>query len=123
MPKKPFTDAERRALNANPNVSRCGRVSVRYTRAFKLEALRKYNEEGLSAVEIFQDAGVDLDIIGIRAPNRLMHQWKAALRAEPEDAAAVFERGNDNVRMLRAQIAYLKAENDFLARRRKQKKR
>jgi hypothetical protein len=120
---KEFTDEEIAALSANPNVARCGRKSARFARAFKSAALRRYNEDGISAVQIFQDAGIDLSIIGVRAPNRLMHQWRKALRAEPERLPDVPRKPNDNVEMLRAQVAYLKAENDFLARRRRRKGR
>ena len=52
-----------------------------------------------------------------------MHQWRKALRAEPERLPDVPRKPNDNVEMLRAQVAYLKAENDFLARRRRRKGR
>jgi hypothetical protein len=123
MTKKPFTDDEMRALSGNPNVARCGRVSVRYARSFKAAALRQYNEDGLSAVEIFQNAGIDLGIIGVRAPNRIMHQWRKALRTEPEAMPDVPRKPNDNVKMLRDQVAYLKAENDFLARLRARKEK
>ncbi|HVY67903.1 MAG TPA: hypothetical protein VHA30_03345, partial [Patescibacteria group bacterium] len=59
--KQIFTDDQIRRLSKNPNVARCGTNTVRYKRIFKQEAMRQY-EAGLSAVEIFQNAGIDLDI-------------------------------------------------------------
>ena len=100
-----------------------------YRKSFKAAALRQYNEEGLSAVEIFESAGFDLDVIGIRKPNKLMHQWNKAIRTKngsgfvPQGAEKVEQaeniekkiRSGSKLRALKAKIAYLEAENDFLA--------
>jgi len=120
-------------LSKNKNVSRCGQKSVMYRKNFKMTALKQYNEEGLSAVEIFESAGFDLDVIGIRRPNKLMHQWNLAFETKNDskreekstDAAISVSRkvSGVNLRTLKIKIAYLEAENDFLeklrARRRK----
>ncbi|MBI2450587.1 MAG: hypothetical protein HYV47_03585 [Candidatus Nealsonbacteria bacterium] len=78
MNRKIFTEEQIKELSRNKNVRRCGAKSVRYKRSFKESALRRYHEEGLSAVEIFKAAGFNLNIIGIRKPNKLMHQWSRA---------------------------------------------
>lgn len=123
MSQECFTDEQIAILSKNNNIARCGRTSVRYSRAFKTSALKQYNEDGLSAVEIFQNAGIDLNIIGKRAPNRLMHQWRQALRGDAKSIGDPPERPNNNLQMLRAQVAYLKAENDFLARLRARRRK
>lgn len=121
MERKKFTESQIEALSKNNNIAHCGTASVMYTKAFKQEAMRLYSEAGLSAVEIFRNAGIDLNIIGKRAPNRLMNQWRHALRASPKKIIDPLEHPNNNLAMLRSQVAYLKAENHFLARIRARK--
>ncbi len=117
-----------RILRQNKNVRRCSSKSITYKKKFKEEAIKLYNEEGLAAVEIFQQAGFDLDIIGKRTPNRLMHQWKIALR--PHEQIKRFKpnlpdeiKAENNINRLRARVAYLQAENDFLAKLRARKRK
>lgn len=128
MNRKTFTNKQIKDLSKNKNVARCGAKSVRYTRNFKAEALRKYNEEGLSAVEIFQNAGFDLAAIGKRSPNRLMNQWNTALGHRPAHRAnngITIKRieNRRNIKTLEAKVAYLEAENCFLAKLRAGKRK
>jgi hypothetical protein len=134
MRRKTFTSEQIRKLSINENVSHCGQKSVMYRKEFKKSALKQYNEDGLSAVGIFEAAGFDLGAIGIRSPNRLMHQWNLAFGiktagkqeeriAGETDMVSNRKVSGINLRTLKAKIAYLEAENDFLeelrARRRK----
>lgn len=134
MNRKIFTKGQISELSGNKNVSHCGLKSVRYTKRFKLKALKQYNEDGQSAVEIFKEAGFDLAVIGKRAPHRLMNQWNTAIRPErkPEPLlrdetvakiAAKRLSGGKELRTLRAKVAYLEAENDFLAQLRARKRK
>jgi transposase-like protein len=123
MERRKLTESQARALSGNRNVARVGHASVMYARTFKQEAMRLYGEGGLSAVEIFRNAGIDLEAIGKRTPNRLMNQWRKALRAGPERLADPLGHPNNNLEMLRTQVAYLKAENHFLAQARARKGR
>lgn len=123
MKKRMFTPDQIEKMSKNKHVARCGTTSVRYGKAFKAAALKQYNEGGLSAVEIFQNAEIDLAIIGKRAPNRLMHQWRMALRGDPKQEIDPLTRPNNNLEMLRSQVAYLKAENHFLAQLRARKRK
>lgn len=127
MNRRVFTTEQIKKLSKNKNVVRCGATSVRYTRSFKASALRQYNEEGLTAVEIFQGAGFDLTVIGKRAPNRLMNQWNGVLRPKKDDELVLHStekteiitkriRSGRDIRGLKAKVAYLEAENDFLAK-------
>jgi len=131
MTKQKFTREQIKRISKNKNFSRCGAYSVRYAKQFKLQALRQYNEQGLSAVEIFEAAGLDLRLIGIRTPNRLINQWNAALRPEREHETPLHKakiahkrigRGRE-LRNLKAKVAYLEAENDFLAQLRAGKRK
>jgi len=134
MNRKIFTTEQIQVLSKNRNVSRCGAKSVRYTRNFKAAALRRYNEEGLSAVGIFEAAEFDLTAIGMRAPNRLMNQWNTVFRRQRNHALPLTDqvkteatakriRSGKEIRTLKAKVAYLEAENDFLARLRAGKRK
>ena len=129
MNRRIFTKEQIKRISKNKNVSRCGTKSVMYTKSFKIKALRQYNEEGLSAVEIFKEAGFNLNIIGIRRPNKLMNQWNTALRPKrkletPLHKAKLTAKrigSGREIRTLKAKVAYLQGENDFLAQLRAKK--
>lgn len=114
MPKRIFTKEQIKKLSRNKNISRCSATTVRYTREFKDLAVRQY-EEGMSALEIFRNAGIDPGVIGMVSPNHLMHQWRAARKPEASEADPP-ERLRGELEKLRAEVAYLKEENRFLAR-------
>ena len=123
-----FTKGQIKKLSENKNVRRCGLSSVQYDKGFKEKALKQYNEEGLSAIEIFEAAGFDLSIIGKRAPNRLMNQWNSSHRQKHKEIEADEGKGKRagrkrEINDLRDRITYLEAENDFLAKLRAKKKR
>jgi len=131
MSRRTFTKEQIKQISKNKNVNRCGTKSVMYAKNFKIKALKQYNEEGLSAVEIFEKAGIDLSIIGIRAPNRLMNQWNAALRPKRKPETPLHKAkltakrigSGREIRNLRAKVAYLQAENNFLAQLRARKRK
>ena len=122
MDKQTYTDDQIKKLSKNKSIAHCGSHKVRYAKAFKQSAIEQYNA-GLSAVEIFQNARIDLDIIGKRAPNRLMNQWRTALQVDLDKKTSPLERPNNSLEMLRSQVAYLKAENHFLAQLRAKKRK
>lgn len=132
MNRRIITSEQVKKLAKNKNVARCSSKSVRYSKDFKATAIKQYHEEGLSAVEIFESAGFDLDVIGIRAPHRLMHQWNRALRintknsfrhiAEKSGIMVKRIRSGRELRKLKVKVAYLEAENDFLAQLRARKR-
>lgn len=134
MSRRTFTSEQIKKLSKNKNVARCGSKSVRYSRGFKASAVKQYNEEGLTAVGIFEAAGFDLDVIGARKPNKLMHQWNKALRVKMGDESTRQDterievtakriRSGRELRMLKAKVAYLEAENSFLAKLRAGKRK
>jgi len=134
MDRRTFTSEQIKKLSGNKNVARCGSTSVRYNKNFKVRAVRQYNEEGLTAVGIFESAGFDLNVIGIRKPNKLMHQWNKALRVKMDDESTRQDtkrievtakriRSGREIRTLKAKVAYLEAENSFLAKLRAGKRK
>ena len=134
MNRRILTGEQIKKLSQNKNVSRCGSKSIRYSKEFKKTAIQQYNEEGLTAVEIFESAGFDLDVVGKRMPNKLMHQWNkvfrmrlAKLLSQEEhlsiETAQKKIRSGNQLRTLKAKVAYLEAENDFLAKLRARKRK
>lgn len=129
-----LTPGQLAKLSKNKNVRRCGAKSIRFRKDFKIKAVQQYNEQGLSAIGIFESAGFDLDIIGKRAPNRLMHQWNKVFRVIGNDIPSTEKvesfvnlgkriKSSNNIRTLKAKISYLQAENDFLAELRARKRK
>ena len=124
-----LTKEEVKILSKNQNVRRCSNKSIRYKKKFQAAAMEMYNKEGLAAVEIFELAGFDLNVIGKRTPNRLMNQWNTAKR--PKGASqlpfrvkpSAEARKGESIRKLKNRVAYLEAENDFLAKLRARKRK
>lgn len=124
-----LTDEQVKSILKNKNVRRCSNKSIRYKKKFKETAMELYNKEGLAAVEIFKLAGFDLSVIGKRMPNKLMNQWNTAKR--PRIASRLPFRvkpsveitKGDNIRRLKNRVAYLEAENGFLAKLRARKRK
>jgi transposase-like protein len=122
MPRKTFTTEQVRKLSKNKHISHCGLNTVRYSKIFRQEAVRQY-EAGLTAVEIFQNAEIDLAIIGKYSPNHLMHQWRTALKPKQPKNTDPLSKPHNNMERLRAEVVYLREENRFLAQLRARKKR
>ncbi len=127
MSKRIFTKEEVARLLANKNVSGCSERSITYSKDFKIKAVRLYNQ-GLTSSEIFKQAGFDLNTIGRDQPKECMKRWRRSWRTKGEGGLAEirgrtgrpknpeFQSDADKIKWLEAKIAYLKAENDFLAK-------
>jgi hypothetical protein len=129
MSKRIFTNEQINVLLKNANVSYCSDRSITFTKDFKLLAIKLY-EQGLASSEIFRDAGFDLNLIGRQQPKECMKRWLRVFRTKGEDGLSA-QRGKsgrggrpktkgiteaDKIMRLEAEIAYLKLENDFLAK-------
>ena len=129
MSKRRFNKEQIDKLLENKNVARCSEKSISYAKKFKLAAVKRYNEDGLPASEVFREAGFDLQMIGKYAPKNCLQCWRRAYAAKGESELLVETRGKgggrpktkniteaDKIERLEAEVAYLKAENDFLAK-------
>lgn len=129
MSKRRFTQEQVEELLKNVNVARCSEKAITYSKDFKIRAVKQYHEDGLGARQIFRNAGFDLDVIGTGQPKSLMRDWNRIYRAQGMGGFATEARGRlgrkpkamdvtdaDKIERLEAEVAYLKAENDFLAR-------
>lgn len=129
--KKIFTQDQINTLSQNPHVSRCSEKSVSYTHAFKILAVQRYHQEGISSAQIFKDAGLDPTILGKNISKQRLLDWRK-VHATRGDAGLAERRGKnsigggrpktkgvtdaDKIKRLEIEVAYLKEKNAFLAK-------
>ena len=125
-----FTGEQIEELSKNRNVVRCSEKSITYTKEFKREAVRQYNEEYLSAKEIFEKAGFNPKTNRRKQPKECLRRWNKTYKTKGANGL-VESRGKagkggrpkksrltdaEKIERLEVEVAYLKAENDFLAK-------
>jgi transposase len=127
--KHRFTIDQQESLRSNEHVLKCSVTSITYNPAFKRIAVHRY-QEGCSPKEIFREAGFDLDLIGRDKPKGLIKAWIAIDQKEGVLAFTQEKRGRNSrgrpktigltqaeqIQRLETEVAYLKAENSFLAK-------
>lgn len=138
MSKRRFTEAQIAELSKNKNVSRCSEKSITYSKEFKVWAVKQYYESGYSPRMIFDEASFDLTLIDRDAPNDCLQRWRKVYNVKGVGKLSIETRGKgkgggrpktkgltdaDRIKRLEVENAYLKAENDFLAKLRAAKKR
>lgn len=129
-----FTEQQIKELLQNPNVERCSEKSISYSKEFKIKAVDRYQKVGVSPNQIFTEAGFNLDLIGKEVPGDCLHCWLKIFRTKGIEELSIETRGKsksggrpktnwpddkEKIKYLEAKVAYLKAENDFLAKLRK----
>lgn len=129
MSNRIFTKDEIGELSKNENIAKCSERSITYSKDFKIEAVKLY-EQGLTPADIFRQAGLDINLIGRKVPKDCLRRWNRIYRTRGEEGlitAAKKKKGGrpkkprdktdrDKIKRLEAEVAYLKAENDFLAK-------
>lgn len=125
MSKKIFTDQEQKLLKKHPYVKAVSEKAITYTDEFKAMAIKEY-EEGKFPRRIFEDAGFDIDIVGIERAKSALKRWRAAYQenglqgledsrkchsGRPLDREISIE---EKYARLQAQNALLRAENELL---------
>ena len=128
MNKRIFTSKQIQQLLENENVTKCSTKSITYSQAFKVKAVSQY-ATGLTSREIFAAAGFELEMLGRHIPKDTLKRWNKIQRIKGIAGLATEARGRgggrpktkdttdrDNIKRLEAEVAYLKAENDFLAK-------
>ena len=128
MAKVIYSAEQLKDLRANPNVKRCSERSITYASAFKQKAVKQYYEQGLSPRQIFIQAGFDLATLGQYKPKDCLKLWRKIYKVKGLAVlgSEIDQRGKNrkgkqkpkydesNPEYLKAKIAYLEAENDFL---------
>jgi ribosomal protein L17 len=133
MSKRIFTKEQIKELHRNPNVERCSEKSITYCKSFSVSAVRQYYE-GLPPKVIFAQAGFNINLIGLETPKRCLTRWRKVYRNKGSSELLTENRGRnkaggrpktnwlndkEKIRYLETKVAYLKAENAFLAKLRK----
>lgn len=136
MSKRIFNEEQIKTLSQNPNVARCSDKSITYRADFKIEAVRQYQDKGMSVKEIFKEAGFNLNVLGKDTPRYRIRDWRKIFKTKGVRGLSVEARGKgggrpktkwstdkERIEYLEMQVAYLKAENDFLAKMRAEKRK
>lgn len=129
MNKSKFSEEQIEVLRSNCNVTKCSNKAITYNKDFKIRAVKQYNEEGKTASQIFKEAGFDLCALGKDVPKDCLSDWRRTFKIKGYDGLKTENRGRgggrprsknltneDKIKWLEAKVAYLKAENDFLAK-------
>lgn len=125
-----FTQEQINSLLANENVAKCSPKSITYKKEFKIWAVNKYFNEGYSPNMIFEEAGFDIGMIGRDKPKGCLRRWRKTYARKGESGLLKESRGgpgrrkkqsqfkdkDEEIKYLKAKIAYMDAENDFLAK-------
>ncbi len=128
MSKRIFTQEQIKELLSNENVAKCSERSITYSKAFKVKAISQY-ATGSTSREIFEVAGFSLELIGHDMPKDTLKRWNKIHKTKGAAGLTIEARGRgggrpkmkdatdaDKIKRLEAEVAYLKVENDFLAK-------
>jgi len=126
MKKRKFTEDQKLELKRNPNVKDVTSISVYYTETFKKEALDLY-EKGISAIDIFTQAGFNIQTIGKDNPSKLLSKWRLGIGYNQNGTKLKINNNyphrlntekysytDKEIKKILARNKYLEAENDFL---------
>lgn len=119
-----FSDKDRKSLESNPLIKTVGPNQVQFTAKFKIKAL-KLHDEGLRPSDIFLKLGVDPNLFVKEYPKKCLSRWKKIVELHGEEGLQKERRGKGatgrpkkavlkDEKALRARIAILEAEVDFL---------
>ena len=130
MSNRIFTKEETDQLSSNENISKCSERSIAYSKDFKIKAIKLY-EQGSTPADIFRRAGLNINLIGRKTPKDCLRRWNKTYRHKGEKELLIETRGRgstgrpkkpkdlsetDKIKRLEAEVTYLRAENDFLAK-------
>ena len=132
-----YTPDQINEITKNSNVLKCSQTNISFTKNFKTSAVKKYYEEGCSPTMIFKEVGFNLEVIGEEKAHKALHRWKKVYTSLGEEGLTTERRGSskgggrpktnfksdkEKIEYLEAQVDYLSAKNDFLARLRSLRK-
>ena len=126
-PNRIFSYDELKRLESNPNVQGVTEKTITYSPTFKIAALKAYNE-GRTPMEIFLEAGFDLDVIGSTKPKKCLKRWREVYSLYSEAGLLEDRRGKgsmgrrstgeltveEKLKRAEARIKLLEAENELL---------
>lgn len=125
MSKQLFTTKQQNELQKNPHVKQVSAKAITYTDAFKEHFIQAYGQGKLPR-EIFQEAGFDVDILGIKRIQTASHRWRTAYekkgilgltdaRKQASGRPSTRELSpQEQIARLEAKLEWLEVENEFL---------
>ena len=125
MSKKLFSDKEVKLLSKNENVVKVSDKSITYNLEFKRKFIEEYKAGKLPRL-IFEEAGFDVEILGLKRIQTAGNRWRKAFKKDGEsglkdsrklNSGRPLEReltDSEKIKRLEAEIKYLKIENEFL---------
>lgn len=81
MSKITFSDKEINILKKNPNIKRISKLSITYSDSFKRIFIEEYLD-GKSPRQIFEENGLDINILGINRLEQSASRWKKAYQKD-----------------------------------------
>ena len=127
MSKIIFNEHQRRLLEANPNVASVSDRAIQYTAEIKIHAVKE-NLTGKGPVQIFIEAGFDLEMIGQKKAQSSLDRWRKTYKTYGEAGFLEERRGKGStgrptskqlspekkLEKAEARIKYLEAELELL---------
>ena len=118
MTKIYFTRKQQEQLKCNPNVQAVSEKAITYTDAFKRHCIIE-NEKGKLPREIFEEAGLDVELIGLERVKGAGKRWRAAYRelgveGLQDKRKTNSGRSSERELTLEEKIARLEAKNRLL---------
>lgn len=118
MTKRLFTEKEQELLKRNPYVKSVSEKAITYTDEFKRHFIVE-NENGKLPREIFEEAGLSEELIGINRIQTAGKRWRAAYRKTGVEGLQDTRKTNsgrlsERELSLEEQIARLEAKNQLL---------
>jgi transposase len=127
MSKIIFNEHQIRLLEANPNVASVSDRAIQYTSEFKMHAVKE-NLTGKGPVQIFIEAGFDLEMIGLKKAQSALDRWRTTYKTYGEAGLLEERRGKGStgrptskqlspekkLEKAEARIKYLEAELELL---------
>lgn len=125
MSKKLFSEKEIKLLSKNEYVVKVSSKAITYSFEFKKKFIEEYKLGKLTRL-IFEEAGFDLEILGIKRVKTAGERWRKTFKKNGElglkdsrkkTSGRPIKRelsNHEKIKRLEAQIKYLKVENEFL---------
>lgn len=125
MTKRFITQKEQAQLKLNPNVEEVSEKAITYTDEFKRHFIAE-NEKGILPREIFEKAGLAVELIGIERIRSSGKRWRASYRQAGVEGLQDTRKTNsgrpsareltveEKITRLEAKNQLLRAENELL---------
>ncbi|HJF31192.1 MAG TPA: hypothetical protein K8V56_05355 [Sporosarcina psychrophila] len=118
MTKLLFSKKEQEQLKCNPNVKAVSEKAITYTDEFKRHFIAE-NEKGRLPREIFEEAGLNVELIGNERVKSAGKRWRAAYHKDGVEGLQDTRKTNSGRQLereltLEEKIARLEAKNQLL---------